>query len=109
MQGGPSPALTEVATLPAGTLYVPLDQPTKHWIQAVLGENPYLPFHYFYDKVTWSYPLLRGFAGNGFLTQKLAGGHADDEDRRPGAGQRAADRAAGVRVQHRLDGRRSRW
>ena len=69
-QGGPSPALTEVATLPVGTLYVPLDQPTKHWIQAVLGENPYLPFHYFYDKVTWSYSLLRGFAGNGFLTQK---------------------------------------
>ena len=59
-----------MATLPVGTLYVPLDQPTKHWIQAVLGENPYLPFHYFYDKVTWSYSLLRGFAGNGFLTQK---------------------------------------
>ena len=57
-------------TLPVGTLWVPLDQPTKHWIQAVLGENPYLPFHYFYDKVTWSYSLLRGFAGNGFLTHK---------------------------------------
>jgi Zinc carboxypeptidase len=69
-QGGPSPALTETTTLPVGTLYVPLDQPTKHWIQGVLGENPYLPFHYFYDKVTWSYSLLRGFAGNGFLTQK---------------------------------------
>src|SRR5262249_50748466 len=43
---------------------------TKHWIQSVMGENPFLPFHYFYDKVTWSYSLLRGFAGNGFLTQK---------------------------------------
>ncbi|HET7760079.1 MAG TPA: hypothetical protein VFK62_09160 [Gaiellaceae bacterium] len=70
VQGGPSPALTDTVTLPVGTLWVPLDQPTKHWIQAVLGENPYLPFHYFYDKVTWSYSLLRGFAGNGFLTQK---------------------------------------
>ena len=30
-------------TLPAGTLYIPLNQGNKHWIQAVLGENPYLP------------------------------------------------------------------
>ena len=76
VQGGPSPALTEVATLPAGTLWIPLSQPTKHWIQAVLGENPYLPFHYFYDQVTWSYSLLRGFSGNGFLTQQLPSGTA---------------------------------
>jgi len=69
---GSSPALTETATLPVGTLYIPLAQGQKHWIQAVLGENPYLPFHYFYDKVTWSYPLVRGLAGNGFLTQKLS-------------------------------------
>jgi len=27
-----------VQTLPQGTLYVPLDQPLKHWIQAVFGE-----------------------------------------------------------------------
>jgi hypothetical protein len=68
VQGGPSPALTETTTLPTGTLYIPLDQGTKHWINAVLEENPFLPFHYFYDKVTWSYPLLRGFGGDGFLT-----------------------------------------
>ena len=74
VQGSGSPVLTETATLPVGTLWVPLDQPTKHWIQAVLGENPYLPFHYFYDQVTWSYSLLRGFAGNGFLTQKPPAG-----------------------------------
>src|SRR5262249_33701366 len=42
-----------------------------HWIQAVLGENPYLPFNYFYDQVTWSYSLLRGFSGDGFLTRPL--------------------------------------
>ena len=70
----PSPALTDVMTLPAGTLYVPLNQGNKHWIQAVLGENPYLPFPYFYDQVTWSYSMLRGFSGNGFLTQQLPAG-----------------------------------
>jgi hypothetical protein len=70
----PSPALTETMTLPAGTLYIPLNQGTKHWIQAVLGENPFLPFPYFYDQVTWSYSLLRGFSGDGFLTQQLPSG-----------------------------------
>ena len=45
-----------------------------HWIQSVLGENPYLPFPYFYDQVTWSYSLLRGFSGDGFLTQQLPAG-----------------------------------
>jgi len=69
--GQGSPDLTSTVTLPAGTLYIPLAQGTKHWIQAVLGENPYLPFNYFYDEVTWSYSLLRGFAGDGFLTQPL--------------------------------------
>ncbi len=70
----PSPALTDVVTLPAGTLYIPLSQGNKHWIQAVLGENPYLPFPYFYDQTTWSYSLLRGFSGDGFLTQQLPTG-----------------------------------
>ena len=68
---GQSPVRTSTVTLPAGTLYIPLEQGTKHWIQAVLGENPYLPFNYNYDVVTWSYSLLRGFAGDGFLTQPL--------------------------------------
>ncbi len=70
----PSPALTETMTLPAGTLYIPMNQGTKHWIQSVLGENPFLPFPYFYDQVTWSYSLLRGFSGDGFLTQQLPAG-----------------------------------
>ena len=74
VQGGASPALTETKTLPPGTLYIPMDQGNKHWIQAVLDENPFLPFNYFYDVVTWSYPLLRGFGGDGFLTQQLAPG-----------------------------------
>ena len=71
VQGQGSPVLSDATTLPAGTLYIPMAQGRKHWIQALLGENPYLPFNYFYDEVTWSDSLLRGFSGDGFLTQKL--------------------------------------
>jgi hypothetical protein len=67
---GQNPVRTQTLTLPAGTLYIPLGQDTKHWIQGVLDENPYLPFNYNYDVVTWSYSLLRGFAGDGFLTRQ---------------------------------------
>jgi hypothetical protein len=56
------------ATLPAGTLYIPMAQGMKHWIEAVLGENPYIPYPFYYDVVTWSYGLQRGLAGDGFLT-----------------------------------------
>ena len=28
-----------------------MNQGNKHWIQAVLDENPFLPFNYFYDEV----------------------------------------------------------
>jgi hypothetical protein len=55
-------------TLPAGTLYIPMAQGMKHWIQAVLGENPFIPYPYYYDVVTWSYGLQRGLAGDGYLT-----------------------------------------
>jgi Zinc carboxypeptidase len=61
-------------TLPAGTLWIPMDQGMKHYIQAVLGENPFIPYDYYYDVVTWSYPLQRGLAGSGFLTQRLSPG-----------------------------------
>jgi hypothetical protein len=71
VQGQGTPVRTTSLTLPAGALYIPLAQGTKHWIQAVLGENPYLPFNYFYDEVTWSYSLLRGFSGDGVLTRQL--------------------------------------
>ena len=61
---------------------MPMDQPLKHWIQAVLGEDPFEPFQYFYDVATWSYPMHRGIAGNGFLTQPAAARRDDDRDRR---------------------------
>ena len=99
----PSPALTETMTLPAGTLYIPLNQGTKHWILSVLGENPFLPFPYFYDQVTWSYSLLRGFSGDGFLTQQMPSGDVDEPRVRPERDDAGSRRVAGVRVQHGLD------
>ena len=60
-------------TLPAGTLYMPMNQPTKHWIQAVLGEDPYQPVNFFYDVAQWSYSLQRGMTSDGYLTEKPLG------------------------------------
>ncbi|WP_037408847.1 M14 family metallopeptidase [Candidatus Solirubrobacter pratensis] len=61
-------------TMPAGTIWVPMNQGNKHWIQAILGENPFIPFPYYYDVVTWSYSLMRGQSGNGFLTSPMPEG-----------------------------------
>lgn len=47
-------------TVPAGSYWIPMNQPQKHWIQATLGEDPYVPFPYFYDVSSWSNPLLMG-------------------------------------------------
>ncbi|GIF12882.1 M14 family zinc carboxypeptidase [Actinoplanes teichomyceticus] len=47
-------------TVPAGAYWIPMEQPQKHWIQAVMGEDPYVPFPYFYDVSSWSNPLLAG-------------------------------------------------
>ncbi len=65
------PTGSKSITLPKGTIYIPMAQGQKHWIQAVLGENPYLPYPYNYDVTTWSYPLTRGIAGSGFLKAPL--------------------------------------
>ncbi|MEV5704984.1 M14 family zinc carboxypeptidase [Actinoallomurus sp. NPDC052274] len=46
--------------VPAGTYWIPMAQPQKHWVQALLGEDPYVPFPYFYDVSSWSNPLLAG-------------------------------------------------
>ncbi|GGO02579.1 hypothetical protein GCM10010116_04990 [Microbispora rosea subsp. aerata] len=47
-------------TVPEGAYWIPMNQPQKHWIQAVMGEDPYVPFPYFYDVSSWSNPLLAG-------------------------------------------------
>ena len=49
--------------LPAGSFWIPMAQPQKHWIQALLGEDSYVPFPYFYDVSGWSNPLLMGLSG----------------------------------------------
>jgi hypothetical protein len=46
------------AKLPKGTFWIPMEQPQKHWIQALLGEDPYGSLVYFYDVAAWSNPLL---------------------------------------------------
>ena len=50
-------------TLPAGTYWVPMAQAQKHWVQAMLHEDTYVPFPYFYDVTAWSQPLLYNVAG----------------------------------------------
>jgi hypothetical protein len=65
------PTGAKAITLPKGSIWIPMEQGQKHWIQAVLGENPYLPYPYNYDVTTWSYPLTRGIAGSGFLKAPL--------------------------------------
>ncbi|MGI8574324.1 MAG: hypothetical protein ACR2MA_03060 [Egibacteraceae bacterium] len=44
--------------LPVGTYWVSMDQGQKHWVQAMLNEDTYVPFPYFYDVTAWSGPLL---------------------------------------------------
>ncbi|HET8641676.1 MAG TPA: M14 family zinc carboxypeptidase [Pseudonocardiaceae bacterium] len=51
------------ATLPAGTYWISLAQPQKHWVQAMLNEDTYTPFPYFYDVTGWSLPLLGNVGG----------------------------------------------
>lgn len=50
-------------TLPAGTWHVSMAQGQKHWVQAMLGEDSYVPFPYFYDVTAWSLPLLGDLDG----------------------------------------------
>ena len=50
-------------TLPAGTYWITLAQAQKHWVQAALNEDTYVPFPYFYDVSGWSLPLLAGIEG----------------------------------------------
>lgn len=59
------------ATLPAGTYWIPMAQRQKHWVQAMLNEDTYTPFPYFYDVTAWSQPLLFNVEG-GFSGARLA-------------------------------------
>lgn len=49
--------------VPAGTYWIPMAQAQKHWVQAMMNEDTYPPFPYFYDITAWSNPLLFNVAG----------------------------------------------
>jgi hypothetical protein len=51
------------ATLAAGTYLVSAAQPLKHWIEALLGQNPSASGPSTSDVNAWSRPLLMGVAG----------------------------------------------
>ncbi|MGH3341670.1 MAG: M14 family zinc carboxypeptidase, partial [Carbonactinosporaceae bacterium] len=50
-------------TVPAGTYWIPMAQAQKHWVQAMLNEDTYTPFPFFFDVTAWSLPLLGNVAG----------------------------------------------
>ena len=79
-------AAAAVATLPAGTYLVPMAQTAKHWVQAMLGDDGYVPIPHSYDVSAWSNPLLMGLDG-GALEAPLGGRSAD----RVKAGARVAE------------------
>lgn len=64
---------TKATTLPRGTLWIPMAQGQKHWIQAMLNENTYVPFPYFYDVSGWSMPLLANLDG-GYTGARIGAG-----------------------------------
>ncbi len=51
------------ATLPAGTVIVTLDQTRKHWIEALLDQDPFAPLDRYYDISAFSQPLMLGIGG----------------------------------------------
>jgi hypothetical protein len=64
---------TRRRVLPAGTWVVTLAQTQKHWVEAMLGEDPYAAVPYFYDVASWSNPLLMGLDG-GAIRSRLPRG-----------------------------------
>jgi hypothetical protein len=54
---------SRATTLPVGTYWIPLAQGQKHWVQAMLNEDTYIPFNVTYDVTAWSSPLLENLSG----------------------------------------------
>ena len=82
------------ARLPAGTYWVPMAQAQKHWVQAMLNEDTYTPFPYFYDVTGWSNPLLFNLGGG-------SSGAVLDPARGPGAPAGATPGGRGPRPTRR--------
>lgn len=55
--------VTGPKTVPAGAYWVPMAQPQKHWIQAMLNRDTYVPVKQTYDVTGWSLPLLMNLRG----------------------------------------------
>ena len=70
--------------MPPGTWYIPMAQMQKHWVQAMLNEDTYTPFPYFYDVTAWSQPLL--FDVNGGYSGKRLDVNASRVDELPDPG-----------------------
>ena len=93
-----------------GTWYVPMAQMQKHWVQAMLNEDTYTPFPYFYDVTAWSQPLLFNVRG-GYSGEPLgrarsgASCGADAPGRRPTPRRIAVLTTVGKHVGDRVD----RW
>ena len=51
------------ASLASGTYWITLAQAKKHWIQAMLNEETWIPFDVTYDVTAWSNPLLMNLDG----------------------------------------------
>jgi hypothetical protein len=71
-------------------------QGQKHWVQAMLNEDTYVPFPYFYDVTAFSGPLLNNVPG-GYSGRRLQPQARPVTGPKPAAGGRAsADRVAGA-------------
>jgi Zinc carboxypeptidase len=57
-------------TLRAGTYWIPMAQPQKHWIQMLLNEDTYMPTSFTFGLSGWSNPLLMNLAG-GYSGERL--------------------------------------
>ena len=75
-------------TLPAGTYWITMAQRQKHWVQAMLNEDPYTPFPYFYDTTAWSQAMLFNVEG-GYSGRELSP-QAERVGAQPDPGQPAA-------------------
>lgn len=82
-------------TLPAGTWVVTLAQTQKHWVEAMLGEDPYAAVAYFYDVASWSNPLLMGLDGGAIRSRLPRGVLGPGAVARGGAGRAFAGDAEG--------------
>jgi hypothetical protein len=82
---------------------VTLAQTQKHWVEAMLGEDPYAAVAYFYDVASWSNPLLMGLDGGAIRSRLPRGvrGPGTVPDR-PGAPPFAGDSEGAAEIAMKL-------